>query len=100
MTRFERKWRKDVKLAINTPVVKHTITDLMDDYFKTLWRINDEEYDYIVEVATDAEMYSMVIGESSSISDMKMAIRLVNTMVDNFINRVREDRENKLNDLL
>lgn len=100
MTRFERKWRKDVKLAINTPGVKHGITDLMDDYFKTLWRINDEEYDYIVEVATDAEMNAIVIGESSSISDMKIAIRLVNTMVDNFINRVREDRENKLNDLL
>ena len=100
MTRFERKWRKDIKLAINTPVVKHGITDLMDDYFKTLWRINDQEYDYIVEVATDAEMDAIMIGESSSISDMKIAIRLVNTMVDNFINRVREDRENKLNDLL
>lgn len=100
MTRFERKWRKDVKLAINTPGVKHGITDLLDDYFKTLWRINDQEYDYIVEVATDCEMDAIMIGESSSISDMKIAIKLVNTMVDNFINRVREDRENKLNDLL
>jgi len=100
MTRFERKWRKDVKLAINTPGVKHGITDLIDDYFKTLWRINDQEYDYIVEVATDAEMDAIMIDESSSISDMKVAIKLVNTMVDNFINRVREGRENKLNDLL
>lgn len=30
--------------------------DAFDDAIKQLWRINDEEYDYILEISSDEEL--------------------------------------------
>jgi hypothetical protein len=73
MTRFERKNRNDV-------VYKGCgrITDVFDDMFKQLWRINDEEYDYLCETLTDEEL-SDITPYFKTITQMKKAIVIVNT---------------------
>jgi hypothetical protein len=73
MTRFERKNRNDV-------VYKGCggITDVFDDIFKQLWRINDEEYDYLCETLTDEEL-SDITPYFKTITQMKKAIVIVNT---------------------
>ena len=72
MTRFERKNRTDI-------VYKGCggITDAFDDMFKRLWRINDDEYDYLCETLTDEEL-SDITPEFKSISQIKKAISIVN----------------------
>lgn len=73
MTRFERKNRTDI-------VYKGcgSITDAFDDMYKQLWRINDEEYDYLCKTLTDEEL-SDITPEFKTISQMKKAIIIVNT---------------------
>ena len=72
MTRFERKNRTDI-------VYKGCgcITDAFDDMYKQLWRINDDEYDYLCETLTDEEL-SDITPEFKSISQIKKAISIVN----------------------
>jgi hypothetical protein len=73
MTRFERKNRTDI-------VYKGCggITDVFDNMYKQLWRINDEQYDYLCEKLTDEEL-SEITPEFKSISQIKKAILIVNT---------------------
>jgi hypothetical protein len=73
MTRFERKNRNDV-------VYKGCggITDAFDDMYKQLWRINDEEYNYLCETLTDEEL-SDITPYFKTITQMKKAIVIVNT---------------------
>lgn len=73
MTRFERKNRTDIVYK-----ERGGITDLIDDMYKSLWRINDEEYDYLCETLTDEEL-DAIIPEFKTISDIKKAINIVNT---------------------
>ena len=72
MTRFERKNRTDI-------VYKGCggITDAFDDMYKQLWRINDDEYDYLCENLSDEEL-SDITPEFKSISQIKKAINIVN----------------------
>jgi hypothetical protein len=72
MTRFERKNRTDI-------VYKNHggLQDAFDDMYKQLWRINDEEYDYLCETLTDEDL-SSIIPEFKNISDTKKAINIVN----------------------
>ena len=72
MTRFERKNRTDI-------VYKGCggITDAFDDMYTQLWRINDDEYDYLCETLTDEEL-SDITPEFKSISQIKKAISIVN----------------------
>ena len=73
MTRFERKNRNDI-------VYKGCgeLTDAFDDMYKELWRINDDEFDYLCETLTDEEL-SDITPEFKSISEIKRAINIVNT---------------------
>ncbi|NDE10797.1 MAG: hypothetical protein EBZ95_09555 [Chitinophagia bacterium] len=73
MTRFERKNRTEI-------VYKGFggITDAFDDMYKQLWRINDEEYNYLCETLTDEEL-SDITPEFKTISQIKKAITIVNT---------------------
>jgi hypothetical protein len=51
MTRFERKNRTDI-------IYKGCggITDAFDDMYKQLWRINDDEYDYLCETLSNEDL--------------------------------------------
>lgn len=73
MTRFERRNRTDIDYK-----GFGSITDAFDDMFKELWRINDDEYDYLCETLSDEEL-SVIIPEFESISQIKKAISIVNT---------------------
>lgn len=78
MTRFERKNRTDINYK-----GCGGITDALDDMIKQLWRINDDEYDYLCENLTDDELCT-IIPEFKSISQIKDAINITNKYLSNY----------------
>ena len=73
MTRFKRKNRTDIVY-----IACRGITDAFDNMFKELWRINDDELDYLCKTLTD-EALSDIIPDFKSITQIKNAINIVNT---------------------
>ncbi len=84
MTRLERKNRTDI-------IYKGCggITDALDDALKELYRINDEEYDYIAEYATDLELQK-ILPEFRNFSEKKEAIRITNRLLL-YYNKSKQD---------
>ena len=78
MTRFERKNRMDINYK-----GCGGITDALDDMIKQLWRINDDEYDYLCENLTDGELCT-IIPEFKSISQIKDAINITNKYLSKY----------------
>jgi hypothetical protein len=78
MTRFERKNRTDISYK-----GCGGITDALDDMIKQLWRINDDEYDYLCDNLTDEELCT-IIPEFKSISQIKEAINITNKYLSNY----------------
>ena len=78
MTRFERKNRTDINYK-----GCGGINDALDDMIKQLWRINDDEYDYLCENLTDDELCT-IIPEFKSISQIKDAINITNKYLSNY----------------
>ncbi len=78
MTRFERKNRTDINYK-----GCGGITDALDDMIKQLWRINDDEYDYLCENLTDEELCT-IIPEFKNISQIKEAINITNKYLSNY----------------
>jgi len=77
MDRFSRKNRKDINY-----LSAGGFFDAIDNGVKEIWRINDEELDYICENATDDEMFYFIVDEKSTISDIKKGIQIVNNLLD------------------
>lgn len=80
MSREQRKLRTDI-------VFKGCggLTDAFDDAIKSVWYINDEEYDYICENATDEEL-DLFLGGNGKFSDMKKALTTVDKLIDEMYN--------------
>ena len=78
MTRFERKNRTDINYK-----GCGGINDALDDMIKQLWRINDDEYDYLCENLTDEELCT-IIPEFKNISQIKDAINITNKYLSNY----------------
>ena len=78
MTRFERKNRTDINYK-----GCGGITDALDDMIKQLWRINDDEYDYLCDNLTDEELCT-IIPEFKNISQIKEAINITNKYLSNY----------------
>lgn len=78
MTRFERKNRTDINYK-----GCGGITDALDDMIKQLWRINDNEYDYLCDNLTDEELCT-IIPEFKSISQIKDAINITNKYLSKY----------------
>lgn len=76
MSRRQRKLRTDI-------VFKGCggLMDAFDNAVKSTWYINDEEYDYICEKATDVEL-DLFLGKSGKFSDMKKALEFVDKSID------------------
>ena len=76
MTRLERKNRKDI-------IYKGYggLTDAFDDAFKNLWRINDEEYDYLCETLSNEDL-SAITPEFKTISEIKRALIITNNSIN------------------
>jgi len=73
MTRFERKNRTDIVYK-----ACEGITDAIDNMFKEVWRINDDELDNLCKTLTDEEL-SDIITDFKNITQIKKAINIVNT---------------------
>ena len=99
VTRFERKFREDINFKTNK-VGNIGMFDLIDDALKSVWRINDEEYDFIAENIKDDDIKYFTLIGIDKISDYKIAITIVNQLVYRYVNRVREEREDKLKKLI
>ena len=66
MSRLLRKKRTDIELKSTGG-----ITDLFDNAIKESWYINDAEYNYICETATDAEL-NVIVKKIKSLANKKM----------------------------
>ena len=71
MGRLSRKNRSDILIAASGG-----LQDLLDNVMKEVWRINDAEYDYICENATDEEL-SIIVNDKPTFSEAKRAIEIV-----------------------
>ena len=80
MSRTQRKLRTDI-------VFKGCggLTDAFDYAIKSAWYINDEEYDYICEKATDEEL-DLFLGGDGGFSNMKKALATVDNLIDEMYN--------------
>ncbi len=78
MTRFSRKNRTDIEFK-----GRGGMTDAFDDVMKELHRINDAEYDYIIEFSTDEEL-GIFIPNYKTFSDLKNVINFVNKKLEEY----------------
>ena len=99
MTRFDRKNRQDIKSNLSNGNLKNGIFDIIDDTMKSVWRINDDEYDYIIDNLSDVELKTFSLSDPS-ITDIKMMISKVNELVFKYQNRRSIEREEKLKNIL
>ena len=66
--RLSRKNREDLDLKGSGGLF-----DIFDDHVKMVFRINDEEYDYLCEVMTDEEL-DLFVREPTTFSERKLLL--------------------------
>lgn len=73
MTRLERKNRTDI-------IYKGcgSLHNALDDAIKSAWRINDDEYDFLCEFASDEVLEMMTNDKPKHYSGMKKQLNLIN----------------------
>ncbi len=78
ISRAKRKNRTDI-------VIKSSggLNDLFDNQFKQFLRINDQEYDYICEFASDEELSSLTF-EEFSYQQKKECLRIVEKLLEEY----------------
>jgi len=72
MTRISRKDRTDIKFATHG-----SIPEAVDNVIKLTWLINDEEYDFIVDRATEEELELLVLGVNEPFHKRRRALIMV-----------------------
>jgi hypothetical protein len=90
MSRLSRKNRTNSECGIKS---SGGITDLFDNMVKSLWRIDDEEYDFIIERMTDSEM-DLFLKESPTFAEKRKMIILVERLLN--LSEYREEQINKI----
>ncbi len=78
MSRLSRKNRTNSDCNIRNT---GGITDLFDNTIKSIWRINDTEYDFILDKMTDTEM-ELFISEKPTFTQKRQMLRLVERLLD------------------
>ena len=78
MSRLSRKNRTNTDCNIRN---SGGITDLFDNTIKSIWRINDTEYDFILDKMTDTEM-ELFISEKPTFTQKRQMLRLVERLLD------------------
>ena len=78
MSRLLRRYRTDKECGIKK---SGGLTDLFDNVIKSAWRINDEEYDSILEKMTDEEM-DLFLTENPTFEEKKKMIILVERLLN------------------
>jgi len=77
MGRLNRKNRTDIILKN-----RGGMFDAINDAVKQTWRINDEEYDFICENATDEELDLIVSDSILDFSKKRKVIECVNRLIE------------------
>lgn len=82
MSRLKRKKRTDI-------IYKGCggLTDAFDDALKQTWYINDEEYDFIAQNATDEEL-DLFLNLKPTRDNMRKALMVVDKLLDDFNKRM------------
>lgn len=57
------------------------VNDAIDDLFKSLFNITDNEYDYLCEVTTDEELESMTFTNNPTFSQKRRALEVRNKYI-------------------
>lgn len=78
ITRLQRRNRTDIHFKEHG-----VITDLFDNAMKEVWRINDDEYDYLCEHTSDLNC-PLFLDEKMSISQLKSKIKEVNSIIEEY----------------
>jgi hypothetical protein len=89
--RLLRKNRTKSECGIKT---SGGITDLIDNTIKSVWRINDQEYDSILEKMTDEEM-DLFLTENPTFEEKKKMIILVEGLLN-----LSEYRDSKIKKII
>lgn len=63
------------------------IFDLFDNHVKSLCRINDAEYDFILDHATDAEL-NLLVKETLSFAEKKTLLLLLQTSLTKYYDEI------------
>lgn len=90
MSRLSRRNRTGEDCGIKS---SGGITDLFDNSIKSIWRINDSEYDSILEKMTDTEM-DLFLTNNPTFTEKKKMIILVERLLD--LSEYREEQINKI----
>lgn len=79
MTRLERKNRTDI-------VFKGCggLFDLFDDAVKEVWRIDDEQYNYLCEYGSEDVLGAMV-SAPKNFTEAKQQLTLINTCLSKYV---------------
>ena len=80
VSRCKRKFRPYEDLKIKS---SGDMLDLFDNAIKEVYRITDDEYDYLAENLTDGEM-SYFIAEKLSFGEKKECLRIVESHLSNY----------------
>lgn len=76
--RSERKKRTDIKFLNHGG-----LTDLFDNVVKETYYINDDEYDYICEKATDEEI-QIFINEDATFGQKRQVLNFIDKYIEEF----------------
>ena len=79
-SRCKRKFRPYENLKIKS---SGGVLDLFDNVIKEVYRITDDEYDYLAENLTDGEM-SYFVSEKLSFGEKKECLRIVQNHLSNY----------------
>lgn len=90
MSRLSRKNRTNKDCGIKN---KGGITDLIDNAMKSAWRINDREYDFLLERMTDSEI-SLFLTETPTFTEKRKMVNLVERLLD--LSEFRNEQINKI----
>lgn len=76
--RSKRKNRTDIKFLNHGG-----LTDLFDNVIKETYYINDDEYDYICEKATDEEI-QIFVNEDATFSQKRQVLNFIDKYIEEF----------------
>ena len=80
VSRCKRKFRPYEDLKIKS---SGGMLDLFDNAIKEVYKITDDEYDYLAENLTDGEM-SYFVSEKLSFGEKKQCLRIVENHLSNY----------------
>ncbi len=92
-----RSTNKEIQFMGKTITVNTGMSDMLDNTFKTTFRINDAMYDYISEKGTDEELDALTT-EAKTFGDKREMVTVLNKLTKQYYDDISQ-LGNILNDL-